>query len=122
MEIKIYPFSINTVFKHCMSDLLPANYDCKVQFIEARMNRARNKRDVEVPVNSSLTCERVSPVKKKKVIEKFENSESFLGRLIGNFLGHFTDEKAIQGVRSIFECVIILHDGSDARSDGIELL
>lgn len=87
-----------------MSDLLPANYDCKVQFIEARMNRARDKRDVEVPVNNSLICERVSPIKKKKVIEKFENSESFLGRFIGNFLGHFTDEKYVQGVRSIFEC------------------
>lgn len=86
------------------------------------MNRAREKRDVEVPVNKSLTCERVSPVKKKKVIEKFENSESFLGRFIGNFLGHFTDEKYVQGVRSIFECAIILHVGSDARSDGTDLL
>jgi hypothetical protein len=81
------------VFNHCLSDLLPMNFECSLREYNAKMGRSQRS------VDSKDKCERVDPAKRRMLQEKFEMAESYLGRFIANILRRFTDKKDVEGVR-----------------------
>lgn len=90
-EKKIYvPIA---VFNHCISDLLPMNYECSLRAFNGGKGRFIRS------VDDTDKCERVEPAKRKVVKKKFEIAESYLGRFIANILRHFTVERDVLGVR-----------------------
>lgn len=88
------------VFNLCLSELLPTNYKCSAKIYND--DYAQQQLDVKFAnLTSYGKCERVDPAKKRMLREKFEIAESYLGRLIGNILKHFTDERVVEGVRRL---------------------